>query len=176
MLRVVALAACSAFFACSTQSAAPIGEASSAPGNTQATAIASSAAPPPASTVAARKFGAPIGASEFATLSDIARDPSAYAKKKVKTEGTVTAVCQHMGCWMEIESDNKEAHVKMAGHEFFVPKNLSGRRAIVEGDVTTDAKAGACGDAHEGGDDCGGAAKAAGAKVEIEATGVELVD
>jgi Domain of unknown function (DUF4920) len=81
----------------------------------------------------------------------------------------VTAVCKAMGCWMEIGDPGSQAHVKMAGHSFFVPKDASGHRAIVQGTVLPTSN-----------DECSAAeAKqqtGTVAKLEIEATGVEFVD
>ena len=51
-------------------------------------------------------------------------------------EGKVTAVCQNRGCWMEIGDETKRAHIKMAGHSFFVPKTAFGHHAIVQGQLT----------------------------------------
>ncbi len=119
-----------------------------------------------------RTFGAPITNAELTSLDAIAGDPAKFANKTVKTEGVVTAVCQEMGCWMEIGDQSKLAHIKMAGHSFFVPKNASGRHAIVEGTVVdTPGAGGNC--MHEGKDSCAGNALA---KLQIQATGVELVD
>jgi len=80
----------------------------------------------------ALRLGAPIEASApSVALADVAKNPSQYVGKKFATTGTVSAVCQHMGCWMEIKDDQGEAHIKMAGHAFFVPKTASGRKAKV---------------------------------------------
>ena len=74
----------------------------------------SSAAAAPAAEGALR-LGAPIEAAvEKVSLADIAKNPNAFVGKKFATNGTVTAVCQHMGCWMEIKDDSGEAHIKMA--------------------------------------------------------------
>jgi hypothetical protein len=88
----------------------------------------------------------------------------------VRTEGVVSAVCQSMGCWMEIRDEAGQAHIKMAGHSFFVPKDASGHRAVVQGTVLsiTTPK-----------DECASEAEkqtGAVAKVEIVATGVEFVN
>ena len=42
------------------------------------------------------------------SLADVAKSSARYANKRVITEGKVTAVCQAMGCWMEIgDSDGQ---------------------------------------------------------------------
>ncbi|MCC6523321.1 MAG: DUF4920 domain-containing protein [Polyangiaceae bacterium] len=115
-------------------------------------------------------FGAAITEATPTALADIVREPGKFAAKTVRTEGNVKAVCQEMGCWMEIEDPTGLAHVKMAGHAFSVPRDASGRRAVIQGTVLAPA---------EGHDGCAEEAREATgqvAKVQIEATGVELLD
>lgn len=51
-----------------------------------------------------------------------------------KFEGVVKQVCQAKGCWMTLELGNgEEAMVRFKDYGFFVPKNLTGSRVIVEG-------------------------------------------
>ncbi|MDF2691948.1 MAG: hypothetical protein K0S65_331, partial [Labilithrix sp.] len=118
-----------------------------------------------ASATGALRLGTPIEASaQKVALADIAKTPTAYVGKTFATTGTVTAVCQHMGCWMEIKDDASEAHIKMAGHAFFVPKTASGRKARVLAKLVPDGKQGSCeaDEAPEG----TAAASSAGAKTE----------
>ncbi len=54
--------------------------------------------------------------------------------------GKVTEVCQSMGCWLRIDDGTTEGvMVKMKDHEFFVPKDISGRTITIKGkaSVTT---------------------------------------
>jgi len=122
----------------------------------------------PVAPAATTKFGAPIGKSPAVPLADIVRESGKYARTTVKTEGKVTAVCQAAGCWMEIADAAGEAHVRMSGHSFLVPKSASGRRAIVEGTVLPKPDNGECEQE---------ALEATGktVKVELDATGVELL-
>jgi len=86
---------------------------------------------PPTQQVGLR-IGAPIEPStEKATLADVAKNPNAFMGKKFATTGTVTAVCAHLGCWMEIKDDASEAHIRMAGHKFFIPRGSKGKKARV---------------------------------------------
>jgi Rieske Fe-S protein len=78
------------------------------------------------------KLGAALDdKAQKVALAEVAKNPDAYVGKTFATTGTVTAVCQHMGCWMEIKDDAGEAHIRMAGHSFFVPKTASGKKARV---------------------------------------------
>ena len=122
-------------------------------------------------------LGAPIEGGQRATLAEVARAPASFADKALVVEGTVTAVCQHQGCWMELRDDASQAHVKMAGHAFFVPRTASGKRARVLGKLAGDAAGPSCG---HGANGCKAEAeKQLGrplAKLELEAQGVELLD
>ena len=98
-------------------------------------------------------------------LGDIAKDPAKYANTTVATTGTVTAVCQEMGCWMELRDAAGQAHVRMHGHHFFVPKTASGHVARVQATLLKAPD-----------EECAekGPQAASLAKVELDATGVEL--
>jgi hypothetical protein len=81
----------------------------------------------------------------------------------------VTAVCQEMGCWMEIKDDSGQAHIRMHGHSFFVPKTAPGHHARVQATlVPTKESETEC--TEEAAKQMGHAV----AKVELDATGVEL--
>jgi len=120
-----------------------------------------------------KKFGSPVTETKATTLTDLVKEPGKFADQTVRTEGVVSAVCKSMGCWMEITDTSGQAHIKMAGHSFFVPREASGHRAVVQGKVMpAAADKGTCGPD----DGCGQGTSAKMAKVEIEATGVEFVD
>lgn len=99
-------------------------------------------------------------------LASLANESRRYEDQVVATTGTVTAVCQEMGCWMEIRDDSAHAHVRMHGHTFFVPKTASGHIARVQAKVVRGA-AGAC-------DESATTSDRASARLELDATGVEL--
>lgn len=58
--------------------------------------------------------------------------------KKVKLRGTVTSVCQPMGCWFVVRGDKPEDTVRIStkAHNIFVPKSATGKIATVEGVIT----------------------------------------
>jgi Rieske Fe-S protein len=120
----------------------------------------------------------PEGAQKLA-LSEVSKNPKAYVGKEFVTTGTVSAVCQHMGCWMTLKDDGGDAFIRMAGHAFFIPKDASGKKARVHAKlVAADEPEPACAG---GGDHKMGckaeAEKQTGkplAQLQLEATGVEL--
>jgi hypothetical protein len=109
-------------------------------------------------------LGEPIHA-RLVPLSDLARSPSRYENQRVATTGKVTAVCQEMGCWMEIQDESGLAHVRMHGHSFFVPKTAAGHVARVQATVLRSS------DEH-----CEESPppQQATARIELDATGIEL--
>lgn len=118
--------------------------------------------------LAEKKFGVGITEKTSTSLDELMKDPGKFSAKTVRTEGVVSAVCQEMGCWMEIKDTAGQAHIKMAGHSFFIPKVASGHRAVVQGKVLNADK-----------DHCAEEAEAQTgqvAKVQLEATGVEFLD
>jgi hypothetical protein len=124
-----------------------------------------------------KQFGAPITETTTTPLPVLLQEPSKFGGKTVRTEGVVSAVCKSMGCWMEIADESGRAHVKMASHSFFVPRDASGHRAVVQGRMSTDTgdEGGTCGVKDGCRDE---AEKQTGrvAKIEIEATGVQFLD
>jgi hypothetical protein len=95
----------------------------------------SGAGAPAATATGEQAFGAPlVGQRDPVALSALIDDPAAYTGQVVRTEGEISAVCQNMGCWMELRDEQARAvRVPMAGHSFFLPRDVSGRRALVEG-------------------------------------------
>ncbi len=151
---ICAIAAFAVLAACSR-------DRNSAPASGEAPAPQASAAAPQGTLA----LGAPI-ASPFVSLADLAKSPAQYENHVVTTSGKVTAVCQAMGCWMELADESGHAHVKMHGHTFFVPKTAAGHLARVQATVLH-------GDAQECADSPPPSSGMV-AKVELDATGVEL--
>jgi hypothetical protein len=171
MLLVASLAS----LACNTPKAAePVAPASSvekppAPATAASATVSSLSTDAPSVGVAggAARFGAPIApAGEVVSLADIARNPGAYRGKTVVTTGTVNAVCQERGCWMELQDGSKaaDANVRMHGHAFFMPKSSKGKKARVQGTVVLVKDGKECDEM-----------ESTGAKLELDATGVELL-
>lgn len=87
----------------------------------------------------ARTFGtAPDETRPLTALDAIVAEPERFRDRVVRTEGTIAQVCQRMGCWMELRPGSGEGpavRVPMAGHSFFLPRDVAGRRAMIEGRV-----------------------------------------
>ena len=100
--------------------------------------------------------GAGITARKSVKIADLSKRPDRYVGQTVRIEGTVKAVCQGRGCWVEVQ-DAKGASfmAKSLDHSVLLPKDCAGRKIVVQGVVTRQAAEGhehepAAGEATEG--------------------------
>ncbi|MDH5492325.1 MAG: DUF4920 domain-containing protein [Myxococcales bacterium] len=116
-----------------------------------------------------RLYGAALSEREATPLAQILADPSSFDGQTVLTEGVVSQVCQRSGCWMElrVEAEGPGVMVPMAGHAFFLPQEIVGSRATIEGTVGLEERTA---DDQEHLESEG--ASEAGSGLSIEATGV----
>ncbi|MBK8169728.1 MAG: DUF4920 domain-containing protein [Sandaracinaceae bacterium] len=115
-------------------------------------------------------YGHELNASLPVTpLATILAEPARFAGQTVRTEGEVSAVCQRMGCWMELRAESGTVRVPIAGHAFNLPRDITGKHAVIEGtvSVTELSEAQRAHLASEG-------AQALASAVSISATGVQL--
>ena len=93
------------------------------------------AQPPQVSADKGTVFGATTTADNAITVDQLATVLKEKEGKKtdVKIKGTVTTVCEAMGCWLKIKSANGDIMVRMKDHAFFVPLALNGKEVVVEG-------------------------------------------
>jgi hypothetical protein len=129
-------------------------------------------APRPPSPPDAAPLGGTLALGERITahqvpLAEIAKNPTRFQGEVVATSGKVTAVCQERGCWMQLEDATGQAHVRMHGHAFFVPKTAPGHVARVQARILP---------AQGGGENCDTKPPDPNglARVELDATGVEI--
>lgn len=132
-------------------------------------AVAPNAAPTAAPAGDARHFGTPITVAETTRLPDLMRNAATMSGRTIRTEGTVAAVCQEMGCWMEIRDESAQVHIRMHGHSFFMPRDARGRHATVQATVIAANPRGHC--EQEAEQQTGQPV----ATLELDATGVELL-
>ena len=59
--------------------------------------------------------------------------------ESVQISGIIKSSCPMKGCWMEIETDDKNIFVKFKDYSFFVPtKGIKGKRATIRGNLFFD--------------------------------------
>jgi uncharacterized protein DUF4920 len=124
----------------------------------------------------AEPFGKPLAGAQRVALADLQKSPDAWAGKTIRTEGPVSAVCQRRGCWMALGAGKDAVRVTFKDYGFFVPKDIAGATATVEGvfSVHTVPEATA---KHYAGETPGGKPdeiKGDQKELSFEATGVEI--
>lgn len=81
--------------------------------------------------------GAPISeGSVFSELqmSEVYSELQPGDTVATRFEGEVASVCQMKGCWMRVEIPGEETvMVRFKDYGFFVPKDIAGKRVLVEG-------------------------------------------
>jgi hypothetical protein len=74
------------------------------------------------------------------TLRKALADAAELGGKTIRVRAPITGVCQVKGCWMNLgkpdEKGNPPLFVKFKDYGFFMPKDASGRVAIVEGTMS----------------------------------------
>lgn len=64
--------------------------------------------------------------------------PEPYLGKTVLVEARVKAVCQKMGCWMQVEDEGRTALVRWqegCGGKYAFPKDAAGKRVLIQGTI-----------------------------------------
>ena len=71
------------------------------------------------------------GAVEAQRLSELMGQKDSL---QVKVAGTINSSCSKKGCWMKMDlGKGQEMRISFKDYGFFVPKNLNGEKAIVDG-------------------------------------------
>lgn len=73
-------------------------------------------------------YGKPMPEGEPVSIARALAEPGAHTMP-AKFEGRIAKVCQSKGCWLILEEDGRWARV-MTKHQFFVPKEASGRAVV----------------------------------------------
>ena len=83
----------------------------------------------------ARHFGAAFSDAKTVALAEAMANVEMYAGKTIKVEGEITDVCQEKGCWLVVTDGERAMRVKFKDYGFFVPKDASGKKVVLEGTV-----------------------------------------
>ncbi|HEY3841498.1 MAG TPA: DUF4920 domain-containing protein [Bryobacteraceae bacterium] len=83
------------------------------------------------------KLGKPLTVKEAVPLAALVEHPDPYVGKTVQVRGKITAVCQMMGCWMELKNDaGQSVRIKVEDGDIVFPKDSAGKTAVAEGKFT----------------------------------------
>lgn len=86
--------------------------------------------------IEALAFGEEINKSDAISYDEMIDRMAGSDSLNTKVMGTVEGVCQAKGCWINIVSDNPDQpsmFVKFKDYGFFMPKDIAGKRVIMEG-------------------------------------------
>ena len=79
-------------------------------------------------------FGATVVTDSLKTVSDVMMQFQTADSFPVRVTGTVDAYCKGEGCWLTLENKGGDAlFVETENKSFILPRNISGKTAIVEG-------------------------------------------
>ena len=83
-----------------------------------------------------KHFGTTVTPDNAIVYDDVMAKMTATDSLPMKVTGKVKEVCQKKGCWMTLTSDKPgypDMRVTFKDYAFFMPKNLSGKRVVVDG-------------------------------------------
>ena len=83
-----------------------------------------------------KHFGTTVTAKKAITYDELLTKMTNVDSMPAKVVGKVAAVCQKKGCWMTLVSEQTgkpEMRVTFKNYAFFMPKDLSGKKVVVDG-------------------------------------------
>lgn len=96
-----------------------------------AAACATTATLPPG-----QRLGEPIEARAILPLATVQANPEQHFNQTLLVEAKVVAVCQSMGCWMQVEDGGHKSLVRWesgCGGKYSFPKDAVGERILIQG-------------------------------------------
>ena len=85
---------------------------------------------------AQNNFGETIDTQDAIKASQIITTLADQSSMQTKVKGTVQEVCQMKGCWMTMDLGNEQSmRITFKDYGFFVPKNSSGKKAVIQGEL-----------------------------------------
>lgn len=81
------------------------------------------------------KFGQGVTMTSATAIADLAARPEAFVGKTVRVDGVVEAVCENMGCWMQLKdaTSGKMVRIKVDDGVIVFPVSAKGKQASAEG-------------------------------------------
>ena len=78
--------------------------------------------------------GEKISSNDALSMNQLIAQMGDKEKMTTKVKGDVEAVCKVKGCWMTmVKPDGDGMRVTFKDYAFFVPKDIAGKKAVVEG-------------------------------------------
>jgi hypothetical protein len=82
------------------------------------------------------RIGAEVRPQTPVRFAVVDATPKQYFDKTLLVEANVKAVCQKMGCWMQVEDEGHTAMVRWesgCGGKYAFPKDAAGKRVLIQG-------------------------------------------
>jgi Domain of unknown function (DUF4920) len=93
----------------------------------------------PIAAAAPESFGTGVSLKDTTPIDRIIARPSDFEGKTVRVEGTISAVCTEMGCWMALAPDQAKdgsaLMIKVDDGVIVFPVSAKGKRAAAQGVV-----------------------------------------
>ena len=93
----------------------------------------------PVAAAAPESFGTGVSLKDTTPIDQIIARPSDFEGKTVRVEGTISAVCTEMGCWMALAPDQAKdgstLMIKVDDGVIVFPVSAKGKRAAAQGVV-----------------------------------------
>ena len=84
-----------------------------------------------------QKLGTGVALTQKTSIAEVVKNPESFVGKTIRIDGTATAICQHMGCWMAVsESDKADAptvRLKVEDGVIVFPVSAKGKAVSAEG-------------------------------------------
>jgi len=82
-----------------------------------------------------KTYGRGVSLKSAVPVRALLEKPERYVGRTVRVDGLVSAVCQHMGCWLEITDPDlgRGVRFKVQDGVIVFPKDAVGRQASAEG-------------------------------------------
>ncbi|GAA0679703.1 DUF4920 domain-containing protein [Rheinheimera tangshanensis] len=83
----------------------------------------------------ASTFGGTVDKTKLVEVADILAKPQSYLQQQVTVKGTVEAVCQKKGCWMQFAADANQPtfRIKVKDGDMVFPVSAKGKTAYASG-------------------------------------------
>lgn len=81
------------------------------------------------------RYGAGVSLTTATPIADLATAPDKFLGTTVRVDGVVDAVCENMGCWMQLKdaASGRMVRIKVEDGVIVFPVSARGRRASAEG-------------------------------------------
>ena len=82
-----------------------------------------------------KKYGEGVSLTAATPIADLVASPEKFKAKPVRIDGTIAAVCEEMGCWIQIEDPATKAAIRCKVEDGVIvfPVSEKGKKASAQG-------------------------------------------